>query len=114
VVIARHVKSNRSGRATSPMKMCCAVWILGLSGALKDIDMKSVPACYVAGTCPNGPAALQAVAGKRDLPVRRAGAGHEMLERLARQVAVLPEILARLEVGADGRMGERSATHQQT
>jgi uncharacterized membrane protein YgaE (UPF0421/DUF939 family) len=57
--------------------------------------------------------ALQAVAGKRALPARRAGAGHEMLERLARQVAVLPEILARLEGGGgDGGMGERNVTYQ--
>jgi uncharacterized membrane protein YccC len=40
--------------------------------------------------------ALAAITAHRALPARPAGAGHDMLERLARQVAVLPEILVRL------------------
>jgi uncharacterized membrane protein YccC len=48
--------------------------------------------------------ALAAIAGRRALPPRPAATGQdgpefEMLERLARQVAILPEILVRLESG---------------
>jgi len=56
-------------------------------------------------------AAMAAIAGKRALPPRPPapgpdGPGYEMLERLARQVAILPEILARLETGVT--VGEKA------
>jgi uncharacterized membrane protein YccC len=49
-------------------------------------------------------AALGAISKRGALPARPVGAGHDMLERLARQVAVLPEILVRLEETGPGAL----------
>jgi uncharacterized membrane protein YccC len=79
----------------------------GLNAALvADATLRRIAgrliAISITGSARGGPLAnwvveaLAALSAHRALPVRPAGAGKDMLERLARQVAVLPEILTRL------------------
>jgi uncharacterized membrane protein YccC len=98
--LARAMQEPRRGqRASLNAALVADATLRRIAGRLIAISLTGPGRCGRLGTWVVE--ALNAVAGKRALPARPPEPGHDMLERLARQVAVLPEILVRLERGPE-------------